>query len=54
MRGVGGWKTEHMDIPMNNFHTCFHKLFVYSVQSISFMILFFILLPAFLCAVSIF
>ena len=40
-RGKGDWKIEHMDIWMNNFHTFFHTLFVYSINSKSFLNLFF-------------
>ena len=33
------WKIEYMDMFVNNCHICFHTLFVYSVNSISFMVL---------------
>ena len=37
----GGWKIENMEISMNNFHTCFHTLIVYLVNSTSYLIIFF-------------
>ena len=49
----GGWKIVNIYISMSNFHTCLHTLFVYLVNSLSSLILFFRLL-AFWYAVSIF
>ena len=42
-----GWQIEQMDFSMNNFRSCLHTLSVYSINSTSFLILFFRLLSAF-------
>ena len=50
----GNWEKENMGIMMNIFHIGFRTLYVYSVNSTSFLILFFRLLLAFWYPVSIF